>query len=110
MWQNLAEARIREWLSRPPEERLRTEFPLEPYKPLELQLMDAILELDRLVREKAAPEEIPLLRRQAENLMVRLLVLLEHEGRPLTAREFQERRAALWRAPATAETRSKDVP
>lgn len=53
-WDHLIEARIREWLAKSPEERLRApETPLLAGLPLELQLMREVTLLDRAARDTA---------------------------------------------------------
>lgn len=90
----LAEARIREWLSRPPAERAAYAPDPDPALPLEVQLMADIAVLDRLRAETTDPAERAAMKQKADELTMRVLVLFEAEGRPLAARQFAERRAA----------------
>ena len=80
-WEKLAEARIREWLGRPPHERLR---PWEegPATPLETQLLDQALELAqqahelpegperKAVERRAASVETPLAAQRIGELLI----------------------------------------
>lgn len=95
-WDTVAEARIREWLSRPAHEREAASVPLEPGLPLEVQLQRDVAQLDRMAAASSTVDEATALRRQADKLMVQLMVLLENQGRPLTARSFAEHRPR-WR-------------
>ena len=91
-WDHLAELRIREWLARPAAERVTTSPPLDPALPLEVQLMADIGQLDRMAASAGDADEATQLRGKADALMIRLLVLLETQGRPLAARHFAEQR------------------
>jgi hypothetical protein len=93
-WEDLAEARIREWLARPEDERRRGLPPLEPGTPLEVQLFRDARVLDRLAAAAQDPGEASRLTRAADDLMLRLRVLLEGSGRPLAARHFAAQRRA----------------
>lgn len=92
-WTDIAEARIREWLSRPAAERAASHPGLEPGQPLELQLWTDVQALDRMAEAAVDAEEAALLRQRASDLMLRLMVLLEGQGRPLAARHFADLRA-----------------
>ncbi len=53
-WDHLIEARIREWLAKSPEERMRApETPRLVGLPMELQLMREVTLLDRAARDTA---------------------------------------------------------
>lgn len=91
VWDLVAEARIREWLARSPAERETTLPPLDPALPLEVQLMQDIQQLDRMAAV-AEPTEAEVMRKKASELMIRVMVLLESQGRPLAARHFAESR------------------
>ena len=93
-WDHVAEARIRAWLDRPPEERAAAGPTLEPGRPLEVQLWNDVRELDRMAAEATSSDEADALRLAAEGLMLRLCVLLESQGRPIAARELADRRLA----------------
>lgn len=93
MLERIAEARIREWLSRPIEERRRSTPSLEPGVPLEVQLMADTRALDALAAAAADPEERARLRKEADWLAIRAMVLLESQGRPLAARAFAASRS-----------------
>jgi hypothetical protein len=88
----LAEARIREWLSRPRAERERVEFSYDQTAPLELQLVTDVLALDRLAARASDDADRRDLEKRADALMLRALVLLERDGRPLAAQHFADRR------------------
>lgn len=91
--EQLAEARIREWLERPAAERDAAAVPLDPAIPLEVQLMHDITELDRQALT-ANDVDAAALKRRASELMLRLMVILENDGRPLAAQRFAEERQA----------------
>jgi hypothetical protein len=93
-WDQLAEARIRAWLDRPPEERAAAGPALEPGPPLEVQLWSEVRELDRMATETTSSDEADALRQAADGLMLRLCVWLESQGRPIAARELADRRLA----------------
>jgi len=88
-WEKLAEARIREWLRRPPEDR-SPRRPDDPCAPLETQLLDQALELSREARELPDGPDRKALLRQASAVETRLLILLESSGRPLAAARIAE--------------------
>lgn len=90
-WTQLTEARIREWLARPLAERASGPAP-DPALPLELQLWQEVTALDGAAA--AGPPDAAWHQRQADERMVRLLVLLEQEGRPLAAAHDAEQRRA----------------
>lgn len=92
-WESIAEARIREWLARPPEERATSHPGLDPGQPLEIQLWTDLRALDALADATADPEASETVRHRASDLMLRLMVLLESQGRPLAARHFAALRA-----------------
>jgi hypothetical protein len=91
VWDHIAEARIRDWLRTPPADRPSTP-PMAPGLPLEVQLLADVRQLDRMAAAADDPASAEALRRQASDLMIRLLVLLEGEGRPLAAKRFAELR------------------
>lgn len=91
-WELLAEARIRSWLALPAAEREGASIPLEPDLPLEVQLTQDIAQLDRLAAATIDAEEAALLKRKASELMLRLMVILERQGRPLAAQHFARQR------------------
>lgn len=93
-WEDLADARIREWLARPEAERRRSFPALEPGAPLEVQLFQDVRALDQLAAAAADPRDAARLARAADDLMLRLRVLLEGSGRPLAARHFAAQRHA----------------
>jgi hypothetical protein len=92
VWDSIAEARIREWLQRPAAEREASSVPLEPGLPLEVQLLQDIAQLDRMEAASTDAAEAAVLHRKASELMLRLMVVLESEGRPLAAKHFAEQR------------------
>lgn len=88
-WEALVEARIRDWQERKAkgEERVAQHASFES---LESQLFDEIVEyLHRA--EKSDPVESGELARQAEQLRIRLAIILEKNGLPLIARQLDER-------------------
>lgn len=91
----LAEAKIREWLERPPAERETTSPALEADLPLEVQLMVDIAQLDRLAHETQDRELAEAMTRKASELELRLMIVLENQGRPLAAQHFAAQRRAL---------------
>lgn len=93
-WDHIAEDRIRIWLARPEAERRRSLPPTDPGAPLEVQLFRDVRALDRLAESASDPAEAARLTRAADDLMLRLRVLLEGSGRPLAARHFAEQRRA----------------
>ena len=95
-WDHLIEARIREWLAKSPEERMRApEAPLLSGLPMELQLMREVTLLDRAARDAADDVSSATLRERAAARMLQLMVLLEREGRSDTARYFADNRLRL---------------
>jgi hypothetical protein len=92
-WDILAEARMREWLARPAADRAPAP-PADRGLPLELQLMQDVARLDRMAAASTDPREAAATRRQAEELMLRLMMLLEADGRVETARHLAEQRFA----------------
>ncbi len=88
-WEKLAEARIQEWLRRPPEDR-PSRGADEPCVPLETQLLDQALELAREARALPEGPDRKALLRQASAVETRLLILLESSGRPLAAARIAE--------------------
>ena len=87
-WQRLAEARIREWLQKPVQERDAGGSPAASVTPLELQLVEEIVRLHEAVAAAASPAQRDALRKDAASVETRLLVLLETSGRPLAAQHF----------------------
>jgi hypothetical protein len=77
VWDTLAEARIREWLERPAAERNATNIPLEPGLPLEVQLQPDVAQLDRMAAAAVDVDEAAALKKQADALMIRLMIILE---------------------------------
>jgi hypothetical protein len=90
----LAEARIREWLSRPEAERAQIEADAPaPVAPLEVQLYDEALALYARARQTHDEDERRALLERAARVETRLMVLLEESGRPLAAQKLAERLA-----------------
>jgi hypothetical protein len=88
-WERLAEARIQEWLQRPPQQRSSGSREPEALS-LEAQLLDETL---GLARDAAAEPEGPrrrALERAGAAVETRLLILLESTGRPLAAQRVAE--------------------
>jgi hypothetical protein len=93
MWDHVAEARIREWLMRPASERSSVPVAHDPALPLEIQLLQDVTQLDRMAAAAAGPEAT-LLKTKADELMMRAMMILESQGRPLAAQHFAEQRQA----------------
>ena len=86
-WERIAEARVQEWLRRPAKERDRP--PTQgPVTPLEVQLLHDVLGLLEEARSCDDGTKAAGLRRQADAIQTRLMVVLEDSGRPLTAQHF----------------------
>lgn len=95
-WDHLIEARIREWLAKSPEERMRApESPLLAGLPFELQLMREVTLLDRAARDATDQAAATALRERAGTRMLQLMMLLERDGRGDTARYFADNRLRL---------------
>ena len=94
MWDVIADQRTREWLQRPPAERERAAWPIDAVAPLEVQLAADVAALDRRAQHAANDDERRAITRRADELMLRLQVILEGQGRPLAAAHFAERRRA----------------
>lgn len=88
-WEKVAEARIKEWLQRPPVDR-PPGLGEGPLVPLETQLLDEALELAREANGLPdGPARKDVERRRAA-VETRLLILLERSGRPLAAQRISE--------------------
>lgn len=97
-WDQLIEARIRDWQAR---KQRGDEQPREseaPVDSLESQLFDEVVKLRRRAHEEADPERRRALLDEAERLRIRLSVLLEKHGFHLLAKSLDERIAAELRA------------
>ena len=103
-WEQLAEARIRTWLDQPAAAREAGGISLDPVLPLEVQLVQDITQLDVMAAKATDPAQASLLQRKASELLLRLMVILEREGRPLAAQHFAAERSA-----RRAATRSSSV-
>ncbi|MFO0563002.1 MAG: hypothetical protein U0269_33585 [Polyangiales bacterium] len=85
----LAEARIREWQSRPEKEReAKSDGELVRPAPLEVQLFDEARTLYEKARKSADAVEAAAMREKAAGIETRIMVLLEESGRPLAAQQF----------------------
>jgi hypothetical protein len=97
-WEQLIEARIRDWQER----RRRGEAPSTDgagkVDSLETQLFDEVVKLRRLAREQTDPAQQRETLAQAENLRIRLSVLLEKQGLHLLAESLDARIEAEVRA------------
>jgi hypothetical protein len=89
----LAEMRMREWLQRPAAERASSPPDVDPALPLEIQLLRDVVVLDHLAT-RATGEEATMLRRRADELMLRAVLILERDGRPLAVEHFVAQRHA----------------
>jgi hypothetical protein len=86
-WERIVEARVQEWLNRPAKERERPASE-GPVAPLEVQLLHDVLGLLEEARSCDDDAKAAGLRRQADAIQTRLMVVLEDSGRPLTAQHF----------------------
>lgn len=97
-WDQLIEARIRDWQER----KRRGEAPPAdaggPVESLESQLFDEIVKLRRSARAQRDPAEKRELLARAESLRIRLSVLLEKQGLHLLAESLDARIEAEVRA------------
>lgn len=88
-WDDLAEARIQEWLRRPAAERAKAFAPAGAAPPpLEIQLLQDALRILEEARDEADPAKKRELLRAAHEHETRLMVILENAGRPLVAQQF----------------------
>ena len=87
-WEQLAEARIQEWLRRPAGERggAPADALIDP--PLEVQLLQEILGLYSEARAAKNPEAKAAALRRASSEETRLFILLEKAERPLAAQHL----------------------
>lgn len=92
VWDQLAEARIQEWLKRSDAEREASAKPVGRVAPLEVLLMNEIDELDAAAAQTEDPREREAFASQAQALLLRLLVLLDQQGANMAAQHFIERR------------------
>ncbi len=86
-WERIVEARVQEWLHRPAKERERVASE-GPVAPLEVQLLQDALGLLEEARFCGDDVKAAELRKQADCVQTRLMVVLEESGRPLTAQHF----------------------
>ena len=86
-WEQLAEARIQEWLHRPAAERpTSADFGVDP--PLEVQLLQGILQLYSEAMAATSPAARSEALKRASSEETRLFILLEKEERPLAAQHL----------------------
>jgi hypothetical protein len=104
IFQKLAEARMREWLSRPESERNRSTDEPVSMTPLEVQLFDDARALYERSVSCPSDDEAQAMREQAARIETRIMVLLEESGRPLAAQRFAQMLADV-RASAVRPTR-----
>jgi len=88
--ERMAEARIRQWQERRPEERTAHGSGL-PTETLEVQLLNDIVALRDQITRATDDTTHQALTRTARELEVRLMILLEQSGRPLAAQQLSER-------------------
>ncbi len=88
-WERLAEARIKEWMARPDSEKTPSTEPAGAVVPLEVQLLQEIVQLYKTVATAREQSEIDAARKRALMLEARLFILLEVSGRPLAVRHFE---------------------
>jgi hypothetical protein len=87
-WDQLAEARIQEWLRRPEPERRTPVGDGGDVPPLEVQLLQDILQLyTEAVAAKSEAAKRDALKQAAEQES-RLFIILERSDRPLAAQHF----------------------
>ena len=87
-WDELAEARIQEWLRRSEPERPRAAADSGAVPPLEVQLLQEILDLyTEAVATTGSAAKGEALKRAAE-LETRLFIMLERSDRPLAAQHL----------------------
>ncbi len=86
-WEQLAEARIQEWLHRPADQRpTSADSGVDP--PLEVQLLQDILQLYSEAMAATSPEARNEALRRASSEETRLFILLEKQDRPLAAQHL----------------------
>lgn len=89
----LAEARIREWLERSPEQKKKEAeeaLTITGTEPMEVQLFKEILMLHKSADKTADQTEQHELLAKATKLQTQLMVVLENSGRPLAAQQVSE--------------------
>jgi hypothetical protein len=87
-WEQLAEARIQEWLRRPADQRGGSAADAGIDPPLEVQLLQGILQLysEAMAAKNAEAKAAALKRASSEE--TRLFILLEKAERPLAAQHL----------------------
>ena len=86
-WEQLAEARIQEWLRRPAEQRgSPADAAIDP--PLEVQLLQDVLQLYSEAMAATSAEAKAEALRRASSEETRLFILLEKSDRPLAAQHL----------------------
>lgn len=88
--ERMAEARIRQWQERRPEDRAVHGRGL-PTETLEVQLLNDIVTLREQITEAPDDTTRQALTKTARELETRLMILLEQSGRPLAAQQLSER-------------------
>ena len=86
-WEKIAESRIEEWLHRPAHQRTTPADGVAPL-PLELQILEEVLNL--YSRASSCPDTVEreALIREAGHQEIRLFTLLENSGKPLAAQHL----------------------
>jgi hypothetical protein len=87
-WDQLAEARIQEWLRRPEAEKLPPPEGAGTVPPLEVQLLQEILQLYSEALAAKSPAAKGAALRRASSEETRLFILLEKSERPLAAQHI----------------------
>ncbi len=90
VFERLAEARIRQWQARKPEDRVAHGGGAQ-VESLEVQLLNDIVALREQIANAMEDATREGLSKTARELEVRLMILLEQSGRPLAAQQLSER-------------------
>ena len=94
MWEQLAEARVKDWIQRgSPMPKDVTGY--VPPSTLESQLLEEIIALKDAVRAEVDVQARGHLRDEADKRELQLMLLLETTGRPLVAKLLAERLASM---------------
>ncbi|GFO69495.1 hypothetical protein GMLC_30740 [Geomonas limicola] len=89
----LAEARIREWQERSPEEKRQLAehaVTITGDEPLEVQLFKEVIALRKAAQKEPESETKDAMLAKATKLQIQLMVVLEQSGRPLAAQKVAE--------------------
>jgi hypothetical protein len=89
----LAEARIRKWQERSPEEKkqqVKDALTISGDEPLEVQLFKEVIALRKAAQDAADQSAKKEIVARANKLQIQLMVVLDQSGRPLAARSISE--------------------